>query len=130
MQTFFHTKRRWIGCAVLLLALALMAAWIKSRTAGDVVQVSTPRHYNMLFSARGRLYWWSMINEAGICRALWHDEITADELIAVLDQDRPNFQRQESLQFRERSFAYSHVTVSVTLISALLILAPGRKQKA
>lgn len=115
---------------MLLLALAFLAAWIKSRTAGDVVHVSTRRHYNMLFSAGGRLYWWSMNNDGGIARALWHDENTADELIAVLDQDRPNFQRQESLQFRERSFAYSHVTVPLTLISAFLILLPTRKQKA
>lgn len=84
----------------------------------------------MFFSAGGRLYWWSMNNEGGIYRVLWHDENTADELIAVLDQDRPNFQRKESLQFRERVFSYSYFTVSLTLISAFLILLPTRKQKA
>lgn len=114
---------------MLLAALTTMAAWIKSRTAGDIVHVSTRRHYNMFFSAGGRLYWWSMNNEGGISRVLWHDENTADELIAVLDQDRPNFQRKESLQFRERSFSYSYFTVSLTLVSALLILWPIRKQK-
>lgn len=84
----------------------------------------------MFFSAGGRLYWWSMNNEGGISRVLWHDENTADELIAVLDQDRPNFEKKESLQFRERSFAYPHVAVPLTLISAFLILTPIRKGKA
>lgn len=129
MYTFFHGWRRKAGVVTLMMALASMAAWIKSGTAGDVVHVSTPRHYHMLFSAAGRLYWWSMTNESGVCRVLWHDEITADELVSVLDKDRLTFESQASLHFRERSFAYSNLTIPLTVISVYLILRPGHKQQ-
>jgi hypothetical protein len=129
MHPFFLGWRRKAGVVTLVMALASMAAWIKSGTAGDVVHISTRRHYHMFFSAAGRLYWWSMTNESGVCRVLWHDENTADELVGVLDKDRPKFQSQVSLDFHERSFAYLNLTIPLTMISAYLILRPGHKQK-
>ena len=122
MREFFQGWRRKTGCVALVMALALMGGWIKSGTRGDVVHVSTPRHNHMGFSAAGRLFWWSMTNESGVCRVFWHDKIPADALVSVLDKDRPTFQSQASLHFCERSLAYSNLAIPMTLLSAYLIL--------
>ena len=128
MHTFFHGWRRKAGVSTLVIACTLMAAWIKSGTTGDVIHISTRRHYHMLFSASGRLYWWSMTNESGASRFLWHDDNAADEIVRVLDKDRPLFQGQASLHFRERQFAYLNLTIPLTLLSGYLILWKPQKR--
>lgn len=128
MHTFFHGWRRKAGVSALVMACTLMAAWIKSGTVGDVIHISTRRHYHMLFSASGRLYWWSMTNESGASGFLWQDDNTADEIIRVLDKDRPLFQGQASLNFRERQFVYLNLTIPLTLLSACLILWKPQKR--
>jgi len=129
MKEFFQGWRRKAGVVTLVMALALMAAWIRSGAAGDAIHVSTPSRYNMFFSVAGRFYWWSLVNEAGISRVLW-TEVPADELTIILDDDRPSFQGQEALHFRERSLSYSALTIPLTLLSTYLLLWKRRKKES
>ena len=69
-----------------------------------------------------------MTNESGAYQFLWHDDNAADELIRVLDKDRPAFQGQASLHFHERTFAYSKLTIPLALLAAYLILWQPRKR--
>jgi hypothetical protein len=140
MHTFFHGWRRKIGGVTLVMALALMGAWIRGQYIDDIFGYSLFGHRHVISSSTDRFHFYQW-NEANL-------------EMAVANQHLPTIQWGETpnpLDFpgMMKWFLYAEVTRAVvaapdqiwscevpywssvlplTLLSAYLILWQPRKQ--
>ena len=57
MREFFCGWRRKAGCIALVMALALMAGWIRSYTLADWISWADNQHYVVALSKHGEISW-------------------------------------------------------------------------
>ena len=79
MTGFFDSWRRKIGGVLLLVSLALMGLWIRSRQIDDVVRFTFFHRKHFIQSCRSEFGWW-VWNDPEVSRSL--PELTSDVLPA------------------------------------------------
>lgn len=59
MSTFFHGGQRKTGCVLLVIAIGLMAAWLRSHVMIDAGLFMIASVQHEIVSMGGCVYWWS-----------------------------------------------------------------------
>jgi len=72
MSEFFHGWRRKVGCAALVMALVLMAMWLRSYLFSDEVLIPYGKSTHFPMSVRGRIGWGRQTPSNPSDRLVWH----------------------------------------------------------
>lgn len=59
VHQFFHGWPRKAGCIVLLIAMALMGCWVRSRVVRDWLTITFRGEVHDVISFNGRIHWWA-----------------------------------------------------------------------
>lgn len=118
MRTFFYGWRRKAGVATLLMALSIMAMWVRSRIVGDALLFEYQGRQRYVVSAYGRLMWWSDENIFPFDYAIGQP----------LDVDRQEFELAQLDGTPFVALPYWYLVIPLTLLSAYMLLVPSRKR--
>jgi len=144
MSDFFHGWRRKTGCVLLVMAFVLAGLWTRSFYHADQLSYATGKHsVEKLHSGNGFAVWMSY-------DVVWDQRFPAIEWNWVYpkdayfnDQGAANGSKME-WQFnwlcigsgkvannsnRVRFISYWSITIPLTLLSAYLLLWPGKRQE-
>ena len=141
MREFFKGWRRMVGCVALVLALTLMAGWIRSFRTEDIVLVPLSWHgrYITMDSIRGEV-------ELELCRSNKPSGSASFQTWPLKPDDESRPESFRFFMFDTTSggtfdhggtvissyliaFRYSVATIPLTLLSAYLLLCKPRKRR-
>lgn len=129
MREFFKGWRRKAGVVTLVMACALMVGWMRSRVRYDVVSFPFGDRQQLIQMTHGQVYWWGITT---ISKAKFRWLSGAPQTAALIDESRSGFRDDEGWAWRFREWKASHlnIAISLTLLSAYLILWKPRKAKS
>lgn len=144
MRDFFHGWRRKLGCVTLLMAAALMMAWMRSLLVEDLILETGPEmtyytsHHGLLqwdqiTHTAGRPVTWDKTRRWEILALHNHDAVTRPIRESVLVWQRPGFGFSPAVaeyydssgipcRREQRIIPYWSLIVPLTLLSAYLFL--------
>ncbi|MDB5344383.1 MAG: hypothetical protein JWP89_2760 [Schlesneria sp.] len=125
MRDFFHGWRRKVGCVLLVVTCALAALWVRSLTVCDAIEFDFSDAQHTLFSCRGRGHWLRRDNCSGPSPRVWSEaDLELAQARFAIKSLKLN-RLPDPVEFR---VGYCAIVMPLTLISAILILWPKRKQ--
>jgi len=143
MSDFFHGWRRKAGCVTLVISSVAMAAWIRSRAIEDAFEFSLSRRPQVIVSSHGKIEWlWfddyaiSSFSPAPAIPAFPLSSRTLSPISNFYFDDPESrwqlewygfYSSDSSLVLRRFCVPYQFVTIPLTLLSAYLLLWPGKR---
>jgi hypothetical protein len=142
MWAFFYGWRRKAGCVTLLMALALMAGWIRSLSIGDGAVVQFPHLTHVLSSTGGHFSWMRHAGNFPTSDRITHLQWPVEQkvihpfIFAEIDWQRRfrwnGFEMGEGhligIPLMTWTIPYWSLAIPLTLLSAYLILGKPRKR--
>jgi hypothetical protein len=135
MHTFFRGSRRKAGVVALVVALALIGTWIRSRMIADLAVVTVLHRTGIIVSSQSQLIVWGKLAVPAAKRFYWKSSPTAIEHQIYVHDDG---QEYTLIDFDGRFLftddtspwviQYSLITLPLTALSAYLILWNPRKR--
>jgi hypothetical protein len=124
MSTSFHGWRRKAGCVVLVMALALMALWVRSRSVSDLAIVVVGQRLHTVCTSEGVVVWVGRDSHS-LDRTQWLSGPAGGFDLDEIDDTGPIV-----LDFVEDGcvIPLPPIVMFVTPIAVCLILIPARKQ--
>lgn len=127
MGDFFKGWRRKLGCVALLMACAMMGAWMRSQFTSDVACWSMGHESEVVISSNGMLSWWRLGMQGPVPR-FWNPNFVSQGndgtyYFTVRDWG-VELGPADSL-----SIPYWPFVIPLTFVSAYLILWKPRKAK-
>ena len=134
MHQFFYGPPRKAGCVVLLMAMALMGCWIRSRVVRDWLTITLRGEVHDVISFNGRIHWWaSRINlnkRTSIERTCVLNETQISQHLNTMRVWRAWMERNQG---REWTIPYWPFVLLATMVSGSLVFwktfparTPGR----
>lgn len=126
MRELFRGSRRKVGCVTLVLACVLMGMWMRSFFVIDAILSPIGGRQQTVISLRNKITWssWDLENhEAEYSGSAFH---LAPELSQFIMEQIDA--RRERPSFRQWIVPYWCIVLSLTLLSAYLILGKPRKK--
>lgn len=127
MHIFFHGWRRKVGCVTLVMSLAVMGLWMRSRIVCDLFGIPIGERQTVLWSLDGKAYWFGCNADGGDWFGLTSRQLNQKVLDGV-NRQRAELAQQPAMEYKEWSVPYLPVAIGLTLLSAYLILWKPRKQ--
>lgn len=144
MRDFFKSWRRKSGLAILVLALAIVAVWIRSGSIADEMRFNLGDRAQLIVSQDDRLTWWGWSDESSLSRPFLNSEpvwTIPHNLHRDPQENRPQ-KRRFPFDLRqvmlasasERnvihwSFPHGVIVALLTLLSGCLLLSTPRRAK-
>lgn len=128
MREFFQGWRRRVGCITLLMAIALMAGWMRSRLVEDVAACSILDNRHVFATYPDQIVWWT-----------WNESATRDISFPINWSEidwylqPPDIIRAYEIKWSAPNLIwhwevpYWSLTVPLTLLSAWLLLSRPRR---
>jgi len=125
MSDFFKCWRRKAGCVLLVMAAVLAAGWVRSLSVWDQVLFSHGDRSYSVMSYRGGVAWWSLRNPRQQRLSF------TSQAYGAISRYKMSFveltQKASSDGRRCWSVFYWQPVIPLTLLSAYLILLPGKR---
>lgn len=124
MREFFKRWRRKVGCITLVIALTLMGMWVRSGFVCDFVVFYVGDYSCVAGSVNNQVRLWSWKSEPG------SESFDFRLGVKVTDGLRNQLDQQQEDTFEDfvLIMPYWRLTISLTLLSAYLILWTPRKR--